>query len=190
MDALRILIRLLIGLRNLYWVSCTASMTMGFRLFFFWSTFSASCRKCCSDLFASSASSLLSPNESWYLTLQPLQTLQLCRYPIKFIDIFTLLQQGILFCNHGLNFFNIIIIDGSSSDSRIASICSCKVSLTFGLFWELICSFRKDILSSIICCRLSIYYAVKPRSNWMVIWGLAPWWERVYFLSLFSVVEI
>lgn len=41
-----------------------------------------------------------------------------------------------------------------SSTDLMASIWSWKVLFTSGLFSWLICSFRKDILSSIICCRL------------------------------------
>ena len=45
-----------------------------------------------------------------------------------------------------------------SSIDLIASICSWNVLFTSGLFSWLICSFRKDILSSIICCRVVIIY--------------------------------
>jgi hypothetical protein len=43
-----------------------------------------------------------------------------------------------------------------SSIDLIASICSWKVLFTSGLFALLICSFRKDILSSIICYRVTL----------------------------------
>ena len=42
------------------------------------------------------------------------------------------------------------------STDLIASVCVWKVLLTSGLFSRLICSFRKDILSSIIFCRVTI----------------------------------
>jgi hypothetical protein len=69
----------------------------------------------------------------------------------------------------------------TSSTDLIASICSWKVLFTSGLFlvW-LNCSFRKDILSSITCCKLiTILYLVKPSPRRMVISWLAPLGDRV-----------
>jgi hypothetical protein len=63
-----------------------------------------------------------------------------------------------------------------SSSDLMASICIWNVLFTSGLFssW-LICSFRKDILSSIICCRvIIIIYELQPSSRWKVIAWLAP----------------
>jgi hypothetical protein len=65
-----------------------------------------------------------------------------------------------------------------SSTDLITSICSWRVLFTSGLFSGLICSFRKDILSSITCCRVNIIYLVKPSFRWMVITWLALKGER------------
>jgi hypothetical protein len=64
--------------------------------------------------------------------------------------LFTILQQSLLLANDCFNFFNIIVYRPNSIYLKL------KVLFTFGLLLGLICSFRKDILSSIICCRVVI----------------------------------
>ena len=60
--------------------------------------------------------------------------------------------KRVLFCIMMDSTFSISSID------LIASICIWKVLFTSGLFPWFICSIRKDILSSIICCRVVIIY--------------------------------
>ena len=85
--------------------------------------------------------------------------------------LFTILQQSLLLANDCFNFFNIIVYRPNSIYLKL------KVLFTFGLLLGLICSFRKDILSSIICCRVVItIYTIslmKPSQRWMVITQLA-----------------
>jgi hypothetical protein len=74
----------------------------------------------------------------------------------------------------------------SSSTDLIASICIWKVLFTSGLLFGLICSLRNEILSSIICCSVTITIyvisLVKPSSRWIVITRLAPLGEGTGYL--------
>ena len=49
-----------------------------------------------------------------------------------------------------------------SPTDLIASICRLESAVHFWLVLRVICSFKKDILSSIVFCRVVIIYLVKP----------------------------
>ena len=112
------------------------------------------------------------------LLLCPQEYLALCRCshskPSSSANNLSDSWTSLLFLNRA--FFSLMInstFSISSSTDLIASICSWKVLFTSGLLSWLICSFRKDILSSIICCRVTITIydisLVKPSSKWLVI---------------------
>lgn len=108
----------------------------------------------------SQSSSLL--RVSCYLTLQPFQPLRLGKQPLRLMSIFAILQERFLLHNFGFNLFQIV-----SSRPNSVYICIRNVLFNSGLLFGLICSFRKEILSSIICCSVFtiIYYLMKSSTE-------------------------
>ena len=125
---------------------------MDFRLFFLWVSL-VSCHIYCNNFVSNPSASSLPSRVSCYLPLQPFQAIKLHKQSIGFMHIFTLLQESLLLQNDGFNIFNIIIVHWPNS-----AYLYLQRFVHLQIVSGLICSFRKDILLSIICCRVVIIY--------------------------------
>ena len=153
---------------------------MDFRLFFLWVSL-VSCHIYCNNFVSNPSASSLPSRVSCYLPLQPFQAIKLHKQSIGFMHIFTLLQESLLLQNDGFNIFNIIIVHWPNS-----AYLYLQRFVHLQIVSGLICSFRKDILSSIICCRVVIICIVKLGSRFIVISWLALKGEREEVATIHS----
>ncbi len=158
----------------IYLLSCTVRMSMGFRflvnLIFLYPI-------CYSDEVASACAYYFS-RVSCYLPQQQFPAVKLRQQLLKFMHGFTILQQNFLFKMMDSTFFNFINIPNGVY-LQLEGPVHCI------LFSGLICSFRKDILSSTtICCKVVMtLYLVNPKSRQMVITSLVPLGREVFILA-------
>jgi hypothetical protein len=97
-------------------------------------------------------------------------------------------QSHVRRCCSSIDFFRLIIASTFSRSPAaaclIASICSWKVLLIAGLLLGLICSFKNEIRSFMICCRVRIaIWRTKLKPNGLLLNKLAVKGEGVNLLS-------
>jgi hypothetical protein len=88
--------------------------------------------------------------------------------------------------NDGFDLFNIVVDRPNSVYLYLEGFVDFWLAAMINLL------FRKDILSSAICCKvvITVIYLVKPSSKWMIISWLAPLGEGVFMIPLAMIFNI